>query len=138
MEPSNNYQTTVDTDTFHPREPDPEDVARVRARANESNLPERNSRALIADATDRRHPDPRAIRQVATGGEGLPAPDANTGENIPKLDVNSGGTIAMDAMGPVVGAPPSPSQPSPSPSPSSAGFGGHLFPLPARVPPSSV
>jgi len=29
MEPSNNYQTTVDTDTFHPREADPADVARV-------------------------------------------------------------------------------------------------------------
>lgn len=52
MEPSNNYQTTVDTDTFHPREPDPEDVARVRARANESNLPERNSRALTRPTDD--------------------------------------------------------------------------------------
>lgn len=32
MEPSNNYQTTVDTDTFHPREADPADVAQVSPR----------------------------------------------------------------------------------------------------------
>ena len=29
MEQSNNYQTTVDTDTFHPRDPDAADVAQV-------------------------------------------------------------------------------------------------------------
>lgn len=66
MEPSGAYQTTVDTDTFHPKEPDPADTARE-----------------------------------AVGGEGLPAPDPNGDPSIPKLDVN-GGTIAMDAMGPVV------------------------------------
>jgi hypothetical protein len=66
MEPSGAYQTTVDTDTFHPKEPDPADTARE-----------------------------------AVGGEGLPAPDPNGDPSVPKLDVN-GGTIAMDAMGPVV------------------------------------
>ena len=66
MEPSGAYQTTVDTDTFHPKELDAADTARE-----------------------------------AVGGEGLPAPDPNGDPSVPKLDVN-GGTVAMDAMGPVV------------------------------------
>ena len=72
---------------------------------------------------------------MATGGEGLPAPDANAGDNIPKLDVNSGGTVAMDAMGPVVGAPPSPSPPSPSQAPL-RGF--RWAPFPSRACPSFI
>ena len=66
MEPSKAYQTTVDTDTFHPKEADPADTA-----------------------------------LEAVGGEGLPAPDPSGDPSVPKLDVN-GGTIAFDAMGPVV------------------------------------
>jgi hypothetical protein len=45
-----------------------------------------------------------ANKQVAAGGEGLPAPDPNSSDaSVPKLDVNSGVAVAMDAMGPVVG-----------------------------------
>ena len=36
MEPSKNYQTTVDTDTFHPREADQADVARVSSHLSPS------------------------------------------------------------------------------------------------------
>lgn len=42
------------------------------------------------------------------GGEGLPAPDpggggGGSGEDVPVLDVRTGGAVALDAMGPVVG-----------------------------------
>ena len=69
MEPSNNYQTTVDTDTFHPREADPADVARVSPRPSPSPLvplsrshrTPRNSSHLAGCA--RRRGTPRAERR---------------------------------------------------------------------------
>ena len=93
MEPSNNYQTTVDTDTFHPREADPADVARVSPRPFPS--------PLVPLEISSNPPETRPISQVAQGGEGLPAPSGDDA-SVPKLDINSGESIAMDAMGPVV------------------------------------
>ena len=119
MEQSHTYQTTVDTDTFHPRDPhDPEDVAQViryrdpsnSARMEPNPIPQMSQKTL----------SPLALKitvcfhcdaQVAVGGEGLPAPDPSSvgggggGDKVPVLDMSSGGgSVSMDAMGPVVGA----------------------------------
>lgn len=110
MEPSNNYQTTVDADTFHPRTHDPEDVAQVsdderhtRERSDDDGGIPLPTKALITSFFPKFHPffASHGPQQVATGSEGLPAPDPNS-EGVPKLDID-GGTVAMDAMGPVVG-----------------------------------
>ena len=78
MEPSDNYQTTVDTDTFHPREADPADVARVSPRPSPSPLvpleissktpetPSRRLRKAARDSPRRAETTPASLSSTST------------------------------------------------------------------------
>ena len=79
MEPSNNYQTTVDTDTFHPREAGPADVARVSPRPSPSPLvpleisstppklvPSRRLRKAARDSPRRAETTPASLSWTST------------------------------------------------------------------------
>lgn len=130
MEPSNNYQTTVDTDTFHPRDPGPDDVARVRA--GERIEPSRKKLPALTRPTNDIPRSDRWPPGARVSPRRTPTPAITS--------LNSTST----AEGPsrwMRWAPSSvrlcPHLSRPRPKPRSAGFGGHLF-LPARVPHSSV